>query len=597
MLPADSQRLRQRDDAGTIVSRDFESLSLFRPVFALYLLSDFFVTTFPFFDDFYGATGILPLSALAADAHAAGLQVILPLVEIVDRIRPPALFAALYAAALVAFAVGFRTRWANAIVLVLNAYLYWRNPYLDSGAETLARLLLLWCLFLPMGRHWSIDAALDPKPRDRPYPVLPFLALRVQIGSLYLFAALFKIAGVPWRDGQALAWALSDNVFGVTAPAQFMLTHAPGLLYWVNYAVIGFQLAFPFLIYCPWRNDLVRALALAGSVLMHASFIFFLNVGGFPFVCLSMLLLLVPDHWIDRLLRARRQRLAGVTIYYEPGCGFCERVALILREFLLAETARVLPASADAQAERLLVAHNSWVVEAPDGTTYLKWRAMSYLFRQNPLSVPLAALGEREPLRGALDRLYDVIGANRKRLSPLARFVLPFRSPGPPGRLALSLCGGLMGLAFLSNAFGLARLSFPVLYRFDQLTGALQVRQSWEVFAPGPTHFRRQYQIVAKLSDGATIDLMQALPRPLIWTGADGAVHFASPRWTKYFTRFPDFKEPAWQGLGQYLCRQALARLPAGASVREVELTLLTEPVAGTPSDPQPRIERVFACG
>src|SRR6185369_10292474 len=180
--------------------------------------------------------------------------------------------------------------------------------------------LLLWCLFLPMARHWSVDAALDPAPRDRPHPTLPFVAIRLQIASLYLFAALFKLAGRPWRTGEALAMAMSDNVFGGTAVSRLLVDHAPGLLHVATYGVVGFQLAFPFLIYAPWRNDAARAIALAGTALMHVAFIVCLNVGGFPYLCLAMLLLLVPDRWLDRLWRRRRTRLAAITIFYEPGC-------------------------------------------------------------------------------------------------------------------------------------------------------------------------------------------------------------------------------------------------------------------------------------
>jgi len=34
---------------------------------------------------------------------------------------------------------------------------------------------------------------------------------------------------------------------------------------------------------------------------MHLAFIVCLNVGGFPYLCLIMLLLLVPDAWIARV--------------------------------------------------------------------------------------------------------------------------------------------------------------------------------------------------------------------------------------------------------------------------------------------------------
>ena len=540
--------------------------------------------------------GILPISVLASGGHQPGLVVLLPLLHIFDVIQSGTVFAVLYSAAAFGFAIGYKTRWSNAFVFVLNGYLYWRNPYVDSGAETLAHLLLLWCLFLPMGRYWSVDAALDPESRQRPHPILPFLALRLQIASLYLFAALFKVAGLAWRNGSALTWALSDGIFGATSPGLFLLHHAPGLLYVVNYLVIAFQLAFIFLIYCPWRNDLVRAVAIAGSATMHVSFIFFLNVGGFPYVCLTMLMLLIPDSWFDRLLRKRREKLAGVKIYYEPGCGFCQRVSLILREFLLAPNSLVAPASADPEAHSLLIANNSWVVNGADEKFYLKWRAMDYLLLQQPLFVPIGWLFERRLLQKPMERLYDLIGSNRQRFAPITKILFPIRSPRSIGKLGLVLCGFLMAFALTSNIFGLARLSFPALYSFDEITAVLQVKQSWEVFAPGPTHFQYDYREVAQLADGSTVDVMALLPVPVFRTDKNWRIAFSSPRWVKYYTRFGDLTEHDWPAFGRYLCRQAQAHITSGSTVQQIGLTVITRPIEGAPAASIPVEQRVFAC-
>src|SRR5262249_17774228 len=159
--------------------------------------------------------------------------------------------------------------------------------------------------------------------------------------------------------------------------------HLPTLLAAVTYATITLQVLLPLLLYSPWRNDLTRGLALAGLAAMHLSFIALLNIGGFPFICLAVLILLVPDRLWDRLVQARRARLAKVAIFYEPDCGFCERVSLLLREFLLSPMATVAPASVDPEALRLLTAHNSWVVRGADGAVHLKWRAVAYVLKQN----------------------------------------------------------------------------------------------------------------------------------------------------------------------------------------------------------------------
>ena len=574
---------------------NLQAISLFRIAFAAYLLVDFLISDLPYFTDLYGDGGALPLAALGTVTEPPGLVAMLPLLRLLDGRLLAVAFPVAYVASLLALAVGWRARAANAVAFALNSYLYWRNPEIGSGAEMLAHLLLLWCLFLPLNRYWSVDAALDPAPRDRPYPALPFVAIRLQIASLYLFAALFKLAGRPWRSGEALAQAMSDNVFGGTPTSLFLIGHFPGLLHAATYLVIGFQLAFPFLIYAPWRNGTTRAVALAGTALMHGAFIVCLNIGGFPYLCLAMLLLLVPDAWLDRLLQRRRARLAGITIFYEPVCGFCRRTALLLREFLLTPAVPVLPASADPAALRLLEETRSWVVRAPDRTNHLKWRALAYLLKQSTWAAPLGWLSDAPPLRAPLARVYDAIGAQRRRLGPIAAALLPFRTESTPSRPAVALCGVLALLAFASNVASVARLSIAVPPLFDMVPGVLQVRQHWLLFAPVPTHVSWNFRFIARRVDGSTLDLMAALPEPLVRSSAGGGpLAFASPRWLKYFTSLNTMNDSERAALGAYLCRRAAA-VPALAVTRQIEVTLAKQLIEPGPA-PETLYDYRFDC-
>jgi PAS domain-containing protein len=592
----------------TILATDFQSLSLFRIFFAAYLLGDFYVHV-PFFADLYGDDGILPLDVLAAEP-LAGIAVISPILHALEKIGVQAIFPILYPAALVAFGLGWRTRWTTSTVFLLNSYLFWRNPYVRNGAEYLAHLLLLWCLFLPMARYWSVDAALDPGSRERGYPVLPFLAIRLQIGSLYFFAGILKLASPPWLDGHALAWSLQDNIFGARSAGLLLVHHFSGLLYASNYAVIAFQLAFPFLIYCPWRNSLTRGFALTVAALTHVSFIFCLTVGGFPYLCLIMLLLLVPDAWVTHLLRERRDRLGRVAIFYEPDCGFCKRVSLLLREFLLSPTTQVRPASDDSDAMRLLVEKQSWVVRDFEGTFHLKWRAMTFVLGQNPLAAPLGWLSDLRFLRRPLDRLYDFIGRHRRRLGAVAKVLMPIWQEQPIRWPAQALCGVLAGLALLTNissverpaidAFGFLqgerRPIFGMPHWFFELVVDLQVWQEWPLFVP-PPHWQRDYQITSRMADGTSVDLMERLPVPLFRADPDGRLEFANDRWLKYFTQFHLLSGDDWLAFGRYLCRQAIDRIAALPAVHEIDIVSLTRAVAMTPADGAPPDQnRRFIC-
>ena len=153
-----------KGDTRSILAFNVQALSLFRIVFCIYLAYNFFFNVYPWYDDFYGDAGILPMAALAGHNDFDGLAVMVPLLSFFDPLRIPGAYPVLFATTLLCFAIGYKTRLANAVLFVLTTYLYWRNPFVLSGAEDLAHFSLLWSLFLPMNRHWSVDSALDPQP-------------------------------------------------------------------------------------------------------------------------------------------------------------------------------------------------------------------------------------------------------------------------------------------------------------------------------------------------------------------------------------------------------------------------------------------------
>jgi Vitamin K-dependent gamma-carboxylase len=593
-----------RATAEPVLDKNYRALSVFRIIFALYLLAEF-ASLGAHFSDFFGETSILPLSALApagSDRVGAALRQGMALFD-----TPPFPFVllGLYPLAIVAFGLGYRTRYANAAVLALNSYFYWRNPYVVYGADILARLILLWCLFLPMSRYWSFDAALATGSRTQDYPLLPFLAVRAQVCSVYGFAALVKLSGGPWRDGYALIWALSDNMFGGTPSGRYLVAHFPQALYVADYLVIAFQLAFPLLIFCPWRNHLMRGLAIAGAALMHISFIVCLNIGSFPFLSLAILLLLVPDQWLERLSKRRLARLRDVRIYYEPGCRFCQKTALLLREFLLTPSVPVLPASAEPRAFQLLQEHRSWVVQGDSGVPYLKWHGVAYVLKQRAPLAPLGRLMDWPSIARPLERFYDFIGGKRSLLGRISEVLLPFGAERPVGGFALAICGLLALLGLASNIDSIARISDArtpsAAPRFAELlldtATALQVAQRWYLFAPVPTHYQRAYELSASEADGGSKNLMQLLATPIYRPRSDGSgIDFANHRWMKYFTYLGSLTDAEWRAFGTYLCRRIRSEVANGGAIRHIEMKVSALPVADPASDAAKDVQRTFDC-
>src|SRR5262249_14872067 len=250
--------------------------------------------------------------------------------------------------------------------------------------------------------------------------------------------------------------------------------------------------------------------------------------------------------------------------------------------FLLSPTTAVHPANIDPDALRLLTEHNSWVVRGADRGVYLKWRAVAYVLKQNPLLAPLGWLTDLPSLRAPLARLYHFVDAHRQGLAPIARRILPFRKERPIGAGAEIVCGVLMWLALICNVLSLPwpgkeRLSAVVVSSKpagrSQVFEALQIGQSWSLFAPTPTNRQRRYLVSATTMDGIRVDLMACARDPLFWLSNGYRVSFVTHRWMSYFDKLNALTKEQWAALGGYLCQWA-GRPQAGLlmPVREVEI-------------------------
>lgn len=547
---------------GGLFNFDLKSLSLFRIAFSTFLFYDSSLD-FRFFKDAFTDGGVLPRSLLLQDTSGFGRVTVLALS---DAPIFHDLFLAIYFLAIVCFCIGYRTRLATILLAVAGVSLYWRNPLLVSHVPLLRNLLLIFACFLPLNRYWSVDAALDPEPRDRRYPAIPFMALKLQISSLYFFAGMFKLAGATWLNGVAVAHALESNVYGRTPLGLWVVHNVPEILPAVNYAVVAFQLMFTLLVYCPYRNSVTRGVALAGAFAMHFSFLIFLTVGTFPEICFCYLLILVPDSWIDRLLSKRKKRLEKVRIFYDDDCAFCRKVALLLREFCLPLGTPVEPSRQDPVAGTLLRQHNSWVLYDAGGQVRLKWDAVAYVLKQSPVLFPLGWLTDLSFLKPSMERLYDLIGARRSTLGRFTALTLPWRTDAPPGPLAQLLCAFLAFLMLFSNIAltpdpRFLRDKKPVIgWVFTDaaqitlhLAELFQMRQMWNIFAPDPHHLQQHVVIKAHWQDGGQITYGPHHPMGIDWFDNRKLRAY----WGRYLLRlsYPS-RQAEREALASYLCRR-----------------------------------------
>ncbi|AGN00013.1 HTTM domain-containing protein [Salinarchaeum sp. Harcht-Bsk1] len=205
----------------------------------------------------------------------------------------------------VSMILGYRTRTVTFLSWVLLFSLHNRNPMVLNGGDTMLRLLVFWSIFLPMGERWSLDARRLERDRATVASIAS-LAILAQIVIMYVSNFVHKTRGQAWIDGEAVPYILTLDQFTVFLGPH--LAQFPDLLVGFSYGWMVLMALAPFLLLLTgWP----RAVVATGFVGMHTGMFLTLQIGVFPIVVVSALLLFYPPVVWDRVLEAAAER--GIT--------------------------------------------------------------------------------------------------------------------------------------------------------------------------------------------------------------------------------------------------------------------------------------------
>lgn len=302
------------------------------------LLRDWF-GRLPYLRDFYTEDGVLPLSAhLPATSGLYHFSLFdhlqnLPSVQF-------AFFVGL--AGYLGILLGYKTRLSLIVSFIFLTSMLNRNPLILSNSHLVLVTILLWTLFLPMGKRLALDciknknniinneakgqskptaAALEsdqqtdqrtdqrteqqtaPSHRSMDAdilskPSLAAFAIVLQIALIYFLSAVVKY-GESWQDGTAVFLSLQLDQF-VTPLGRAVAQLPLGWLSIMTFATLTLEWSAPLLILSPFAQPLLRRLAILALTSMHMGIMFTMNVGDFsPIMVATYALLLRPEDWRD----------------------------------------------------------------------------------------------------------------------------------------------------------------------------------------------------------------------------------------------------------------------------------------------------------
>jgi len=559
---------------------DLRSLALFRAALGTVLLVDM-CRRMSDAAAFYSDAGVMPRSWLAVFNDTWRVSLYMANGQTWFALA----LLGLEGLAALALALGWRTRLAAVVCFVLQASLLNRNAMVLIGGDILLACLLFWSMFLPLGARWSVDAGLSQRPPQPQNQHLSWASagLLVQVMSVYFFSAILKSGREWWPDGSAVYYALQLDMYAT--PLAVWLRQYPDLLTALSYFVWYLELLGPLLVFSPLFSRPLRFLLLLLFMAMHLGFLLCLELGPFPFISLASLTVLAGG-WIwdalDRRAPRREQALGSLPlrIYYDRDCGFCLKLCLLLRSFLVLPRAQIVPAQDYPRAKALLEANFSWVIIDHDDHAYLKWPALVLLLRRSPLFAWKGWLLSGSWAVAPGNAVYDFVGRHRDTFGRFSAALLPYgEAPFETGRVAQWFAGLCL---FLLLAWNLCTVGWLPSGLFAVLTPPFRVAridQYWNMFAPFPSREDGWFVFPGELADGTQLDVLRP-EDPGISYDKPPYISLSYPniRWHKY-------RENLWSAqfadnrlyYGKYLCREWNRSHPADKALKTFKMIYMLD--------------------
>jgi len=190
--------------------------------------------------------------------------------------------------------VGFLYRISAALFFLSHTYFF----LLDQGRYVnhmyLICLFSFLLIFAPANRAFSVDAWLWPKLRSSTTPIWSLWLLRMQMGCVYFFAGVAKIAP-DWLQGEPLrAWFKQPT----GSPWLARILQEDWAACGVSYVSLAFDLLIvPFLI---WRRT--RFVAFCVAVIFHLLNAYLFPIDIFPWLAIAATTLFLSPSWPRRII-------------------------------------------------------------------------------------------------------------------------------------------------------------------------------------------------------------------------------------------------------------------------------------------------------
>ena len=537
-----AERLRR-----TYLQIDLRSLALGRIVLGLVLIGDL-LRRVPYLRDLYSNLGLIPNHTVL---WRPPFPRIFSLFFMASLPEEAALWFFIAFICFFCLLIGYRTRLFHLLSFVMTTSLHNRILGAENWGGVAIGVLMVWTVFLPLGRRFSVDAIRAslrarpdetpadlavgvPPPDERQTTSLAALGLLLQIAAIYWLNFVHK-SGRTWHDGSAVHYVLWQERIVTWVGLQVRQNAPYAVTKLLTEGTLVIEASAAFLVLTPifWRwTRFVAALLLVG---LHAGIALLVNLGIFSFAMMAFQPFLLTDAQWTLFARLVPRRGRARTVFYDVDCGVCWSVVRMVARMDVHRRLRWVPNSdlgaLPAGVDLELLDRTMLVLDPATDRRWTRAAAFAEIFAALPFG-RLWAWPMRLPgIRTLADRAYDAFARNRTSISgwfglaacgvPTApgvakapqETVTPLRAWARQQTPFLRELGAAMVFVVLAAEVSVANPAVPPDLRFEHrpewMVAAVMyphIFEGWSLFSPDAPFTDETIYVDAVTRDGRHVD-------------------------------------------------------------------------------------------
>ena len=413
---------------------DLRTLGIFRIVFGLVCFIDI-LRRIKYIETFYSDVGFTPLSLTSVSAFSLLAYFNIDTVFLVTIFFYVALIFSLF------FTIGYKTKFSQIITVLTILSIHNRLIIVENGGDFVMNAFLVWSLFLPLGKRFSLDrllytlnhykdstplslnsGLLIPKNEPNSYWGLAYFACILQLSIIYFFNYINKSIGT-WEDGSSLYYFYKLDIF--LTPLGNLIKEFSLMPMWLSKILtsLTLQLEFivPILILIPIYTLWIRRFAMISMIGFHLIIGVTMYIGMFSWVMVAALLLLLSSSDLNVLKQFIRKFASGpYVVFYDSDCGFCHQSARIIRRMDLFQNLTWAGKDwKDTKPDKLPSLEDTTIVVWNKSTNqiYTRHEAFSKIISSLPLGILLSWILIIPFLSNVFGYIYDSVSIRRTRIS------------------------------------------------------------------------------------------------------------------------------------------------------------------------------------